>query len=122
MGTCEVLKRVCEKKKKIMFAIIEASGKQYWVEPNKFYDFNNINVEVGKKIILNRILLLKNGDQTLIGQPLLENVLIEGSVIRELLGKKVVIYKMKPKKKTRKKAGFRQKISRVKIEQIRIKN
>ena len=46
-----------------MFAIIEASGKQYWVEPNKFYDFNNINVEVGKKIILNRILLLKNGDQ-----------------------------------------------------------
>ena len=105
-----------------MFAIIEASGKQYWVEPNKFYDFNNINVEVGKKIILNRILLLKNGDQTLIGQPILENVLIEGSVIRELRGKKVVIYKMKPKKKTRKKAGFRQKISRVKIEQIRIKN
>jgi large subunit ribosomal protein L21 len=105
-----------------MFAIIEASGKQYWVEPNKFYDFNNINVEVGGEITLNRVLLLKNGNKILIGQPILKNVLIKGSVIRELLGGKIVIYKMKPKKKTRKKAGFRQKISRVKIEQIRIKN
>ena len=66
-----------------MFAIIEASGKQYWVEPNKFYDFNNINVEVGGEITLNRVLLLKNGNKILIGQPILKNVLIKGSVIRE---------------------------------------
>ena len=42
------------------YAIIEISGKQFWVEMGKFYDFNRIPTELGKEITLNRVLLLNN--------------------------------------------------------------
>jgi len=42
------------------YAIIEVSGKQFWIEVGKYYDLNRITVNLGKEIILNRVLLLNN--------------------------------------------------------------
>lgn len=81
------------------YAIVEISGKQFWVEIGKFYDFNRIPTELGKEILLNRVLLLNNEGETLIGQPYLNNVKIQGKIIKHLRGKKKIIYKMKSKKK-----------------------
>jgi len=80
------------------YAIIEISGKQFWVEVGKFYNFNRIPCELGKQIILNRVLLLNNEGDILIGQPFLNNVEIQGKILQHLRDKKKIIYKMRPKK------------------------
>ena len=85
------------------YAIVEISGRQFWIEINKYYDFNRISIELEKQIILNRVLLIKNSTDVLIGKPYLENVQVKGKIIEHLKGKKNIVYKMKPKKKNRKK-------------------
>ena len=100
------------------YAIVEISGRQFWIEAGKYYDFNRIPTKLGKKITLNRILLFKNEKNILIGKPYLENVKIIGKIIKHLRDKKIIIYKMRPKKKTRKKQGHRQDLTRVLIEEI----
>jgi len=102
------------------YAIVEISGRQFWIEIGKYYDFNRIPTELGKKIILNRVLLLNNDGEILIGKPYLETVKIKGRILEHLRGRKTIIYKMRPKKKTRKKQGHRQELTRVLIEDITI--
>ena len=102
------------------YAIVEISGRQFWIETGKYYDFNRISIELGKQITLNRILLFNNDGNILIGKPYLESVKITGKILEHFRGKKKIIYKMRPKKKTRKKKGHRQELTRVLIEDISI--
>lgn len=102
------------------YAIIEISGRQFWIERGKYYDFNRIPTELGKQITLNRVLLINNEGNVLIGQPYLEDVKITGKVLEHLRGKKTIVYKMRPKKKTRRKQGHRQELTRVLIEDINV--
>jgi large subunit ribosomal protein L21 len=100
------------------YAIVEISGRQFWIETGKYYDFNRIPTELGKEIILKRVLLLNNNGDILIGKPYLETVTIKGKILEHLRSKKTIVYKMQPKKKTRKKQGHRQELTRVFIEDI----
>ena len=102
------------------YAIVEISGRQFWIETGKYYDFNRIPTELGKEITLNRVLLLNNDGEILIGKPYLESVKVKGKILEHLRGRKTIIYKMRPKKKTRKKQGHRQELTRVLIEEITI--
>ena len=102
------------------YAIVEISGRQFWIETGKYYDFNRIPTELGKQITLNRVLLLNNDGDVLVGKPYLETVKIKGKILEHLRGKKTIVYKMRPKKKTRKKQGHRQELTRVLIEDISI--
>lgn len=100
------------------YAIVEISGRQFWIEIGKYYDFNRISTKLGKQILLNRVLLLNNNGEILIGKPYLETVEIKGKILEHFRGKKTIVYKMKPKKKTRKKQGHRPELTRVLIEDI----
>ena len=102
------------------YAIVEISGRQFWVEKGKYYDLNRIPTELGKQITLNRVLLLNNDGEVLIGKPFLDDVTITGRVLEHLRDRKKTVYKMRPKKKTRKKQGHRQELTRVLIEKISI--
>ena len=102
------------------YAIVEISGKQFWVETGKFYDFNRFSTELGKEITLNRVLLLNDEGNVSIGQPYLTNVKVKGRILEHLRGKKKIVYKMRSKKKTRRKQGHRQELTRVLIETITI--
>ena len=62
--------------KSMKYAIVEISGRQFWIEIGKYYDFNRIPTELGKEIILNRVLLFNDGGNVLVGQPYLKNVKI----------------------------------------------
>jgi len=99
---------------------LEISGRQFWIETGKYYDLNRIPTELGKEITLNRVLLLNNDGEVLIGKPFLEDVTITGRVLEHLRDRKKTVYKMRPKKKTRKKQGHRQELTRVLIEKISI--
>jgi large subunit ribosomal protein L21 len=102
------------------YAIVEISGRQFWIETGKYYDFNRIPTELGKQITLNRVLLLNNDGDVSIGKPYLDSVTVKGKILEHLRGKKTIVYKMRPKKKTRKKQGHRQELTRVLIEDINI--
>ena len=58
------------------YAIIDISGRQFWVEKGKYYDLNRIPVDIGKKVTLNRVLLSNNEGEISIGKPYLELSLI----------------------------------------------
>ena len=102
------------------YAIIEISGRQFWIETGKYYDFNRIPTELGKQITLNRVLLVNDEGTVLVGNPYLESVKITGKILEHLRGKKTIVYKMRPKKKTRRKQGHRQELTRVLIEDINV--
>jgi large subunit ribosomal protein L21 len=102
------------------YAIIEISGRQFWIERGKYYDFNRIPTRLGEEITFNRVLLINNDGNLLIGKPYLDSGKIKGKILEHLRGKKTIVYKMRPKKKTRKKQGHRQELTRVLIEDISI--
>jgi len=70
------------------YAIVEISGRQFWIEEGKYYDFNRIPTDLGKQITLNRVLLVNDGENVLIGQPYLESVKIKGKILEHFRGKK----------------------------------
>jgi large subunit ribosomal protein L21 len=101
------------------YAIVQASGKQFWVEESNFYDFDKLPLNRGDMFNLNQILLVKELDRISVGKPFLDKEFsIEATVLRHLSGSKVRVYKMRPKKKTRKTFGSRRKLTRVLINSI----
>lgn len=100
------------------YAIIETGGKQLRVEPGRFYDVELLHTEPDHKITLEAVLLVQHNGDVTIGQPFIDGATVEGTVMRHLRGRKVLVYKMKPKKKTRKKRGHRQEITRLMINSI----
>jgi large subunit ribosomal protein L21 len=100
------------------YAIIETGGKQLRVEPGRFYDIELLSAEPDETVTLETVLLVQHNGDVTIGQPFVDGATVEGKVMRHLRGRKVIVYKMKPKKKTRKKRGHRQEITRLMINSI----
>ena len=101
------------------YAIVQASGRQYWVEENKFYDFDKLPLDRGDKFSINQILLVNQKSNVSLGTPYLDGEFsVEATVLRHLSGSKIRVYKMRPKKKTRKTFGSRRKLTRVLINSI----
>ena len=106
------------KTKESLFAIAEASGKQVLFEVNRYYDLNRIDAKEKEKITLENILLIKENEKISIGKPYIKNAKIELEVISHKRDKKIIVYKMRPKKKTRRKMGHRQELTRVMVKSI----
>lgn len=102
------------------YAIIETGGKQIKVEAGRFYDIELLSIEPDEKVTIDAVLLVQHEGEVSIGQPLVEGATVEGTVMRHFRGRKVLVYKMKPKKKTRKKRGHRQEITRLLINSINL--
>lgn len=100
------------------YAIIETGGKQLRVEPGRFYDIELLCAQPDETVTINSVLLVQHDGEVTIGQPLVEGATVEGTIIRNFRGRKVLVYKMKPKKKTRKKRGHRQETTRLMINSI----
>ena len=102
------------------YAIIETGGKQLRVEPGRFYDIELLTAEPDQTVNIETVLLVQHDGDVTIGQPFIDGAKVEGTVMRHLRGRKVLVYKMKPKKKTRKKRGHRQEITRLMINSIEL--
>ena len=103
------------------YAIIEAGGTQFRVEPGRFYDLNRLHIEEDGNVTIDKVLFVSHDGESLVGQPLVEGATVSGTVMRHLRGRKIIVYKMKPKKKTRKKRGHRQELTRLMIDSISLK-
>ena len=100
------------------YAIIETGGKQLRVEPGRFYDIELLKDEADSQVTIDKVLFVQHDGGVNIGQPWVEGATVQGTVMRHFRGRKVLVYKMKPKKKTRKKRGHRQEITRLMIDSI----
>ena len=100
------------------YAIIETGGKQLRVEPGRFYDVERLPIEPDETISLDQVLLVQDSDKISVGQPLVKGATVNATVMQHLRGRKIIVYKMRPKKKTRKKQGHRQELTRLMINSI----
>jgi large subunit ribosomal protein L21 len=98
-----------------MKAIIETGGKQYSVEEGSIIYVEKLDVEEGKKVVFDKV-LMSNG---VVGNPYVEGSKVEGVVLKNGKGKKLTIFTYKPNKtSTRKKQGHRQPYTKVEIKKI----
>ena len=102
------------------YAIIEAGGTQIRVEPGRFYEINHLDGQPNDDYVIDKVLLVKDGENVTIGQPYVEGATVEGEILSHRRGRKVIVYKMQPKKKTRKKRGHRQELTRLMIKSISV--
>ena len=103
-----------------LYAIAETSGQQFWFEVDKYYDIDRLNAKEKDKIYIDKILLIKDKENVSIGRPYVKNAKIELEVVSHKRDKKIIVYKMRPKKKTRRKMGHRQELTRVMVKSITI--
>jgi large subunit ribosomal protein L21 len=102
------------------YAIVEASGQQFWLQPNRYVDIDRVDAQEGDTITLDNVLLLRDGSGTTIGQPYVQGASVQLEVLAHRRGPKIIVYKMRPKKKTRRKNGHRQELTRVKVTAITV--
>ena len=103
-----------------LYAIAETSGQQFWFEVNRYYDIDRLNAQEKDKITIEKVLLLKDKNSITIGKPYIKDARIELEVVSHRRDKKIIVYKMRPKKKTRRKMGHRQELTRVMVKSISI--
>ena len=104
------------------YAIVEASGQQFWLQPGRYYDFDRMPEAVDAVIILDQVLMVKAGTAVTLGRPYVQDAKVNLKVLAHRRGPKVVVYKMRRKKKTRSKRGHRQELTRAYVESISVGN
>jgi large subunit ribosomal protein L21 len=102
------------------YAIVEASGQQFWLQPNRYYDLDRLSAEVDSTVTLDNVLVVNDGKAATLGQPYVNGASVELKVMAHRRGPKLIVYKMRPKKKTRRKNGHRQELTRVMVQSISV--
>ncbi|MCD8188968.1 MAG: 50S ribosomal protein L21 [Clostridiales bacterium] len=103
-----------------MTAIIVTGGKQYKVAEGDTLFIEKLPVEVGDTVTFDQVLAVIDGDNATFGTPVVEGASVEASVVKNGKGKKVRIFKYKPKKGYRKRQGHRQPYTKVTIGKITV--
>lgn len=100
-----------------MYAIIATGGKQYRVSEGDVIYIEKIDAQVDSTVSFD-VLLMGNDGDVKIGTPVVEGVKVEGKVVGQIRGEKIVVYKYKSKKNYRRKQGHRQPYTKVEITKI----
>ena len=101
-----------------MQAIIEACGKQYKVAEGDVVFMEKLGAEAEETVTFDKVLAILDGDKATFGAPVVEGASVDASVVKNGKGKKVVIFKYKPKKGYRLRQGHRQPYTKVEIKKI----
>ena len=102
-----------------MYAIIESCGKQYKVAEGDVVFFEKLDVEEGKKVTFDNVVLVSDDKKVEVGAPYVKGVKVEGKVVAHGKGKKILVYKYKAKKNYRRTQGHRQPYTKVEITKIK---
>jgi len=100
-----------------MYAVIESGGKQYRVAEGDVIQVEKLPVEIGKKVELDRVLMVSTGEGVKVGAPVVEGAQVTATVQEHGRGKKIIVYKHK--KNYHKKQGHRQDYTNLHIDQIK---
>ena len=100
-----------------MYAVVEINGKQYRAEKGAKLTVDKMDAEPGSGVELDKVLLV-SGDEVKVGAPYVEGASIKATVVEEIKGDKVIVFKYKPKKDYRRTRGHRQPYTVLQIEDI----
>ena len=103
-----------------MYAVIETGGKQYRVEVGTELEVELLDVEPGKTITIDRVLLVADGDDSTIGRPLVADATVSAEVVTQTRGPKLISFKYRPKARSRVKKGHRQELTVLRIADITV--
>lgn len=101
------------------YAVIETGGKQYRVSEGDIITVEKIEGERGDTVIFDHIYMVKRDSEMLIGTPRVSGVEVVGEIVAQIKGPKIYVFKMKRRKGYRKKTGHRQRLTQLKIKEIR---
>lgn len=101
-----------------MYAIVEIAGLQYKVEKDQRLYVNRLNVEEGKKVKFDRVLLIDNDGKVEVGAPVINGAVVEATVNGEVKSDKVLVFKKKRRKGYQKMNGHRQIFTSITINKI----
>jgi large subunit ribosomal protein L21 len=103
------------------YAIVLDGGKQYKAVIGQTIDVDRYDVEEGEEVDLNEVLLVSNGDTISVGTPLVEGANVKATVVGQVKGPKIVVFRYKAKERIRTKTGHRQQYTRLRIDAIEMK-
>lgn len=101
-----------------MYAIVECGGRQYRAEEGHSFIVEKLPYEVGEKIELDRVLLISDEGEVNIGQPAVDGALVKATVVEQFRGKKIFVWKYRPRKRYRRRQGHRQSYTRLLVDEI----
>ena len=101
-----------------MYAIVSSGGKQYKVQKGEILRVEKISGDIGVPVSFDKVLMFSDGENVNIGQPVLENVSVNGHIVEQDKAKKIIVFKYKRRKRYRRKQGHRQQYTAVKIDSI----
>lgn len=101
-----------------MYAVIKTGGKQVQVAAGDTIAVEKMPLSAGETVELDRVLLVADGDQVMIGTPLVEGATVKATVVDQVKGEKVTVFRYRPKSRYRRKTGHRQRYTRLRIDEI----
>ena len=101
-----------------MYAVVKTGGKQYKVEEGQVLRLEKISGNVGSSVKFDQVLMVGDGADVQIGQPLLDGVSVQGHIVEQGKEKKIIVFKYKRRKRFRRKQGHRQEFTSVRIDSI----
>ena len=101
-----------------MYAVIKTGGKQYRVVEGETLKIESVAGDVGGAIVLDKVLMVGNGDKVSVGKPLLSGATVKATIVSNGRHDKVTIFKMRRRKHYQKHQGHRQNYTEIRIDGI----
>ena len=101
-----------------MYAIIQSGGKQVKAEPGSNIVIEKLDGEAGDAVQLDQVLMVVDGAETVVGQPLVENAVVHGEIVKQGRHPKILVFKSRRRKDSKKKTGHRQYYTSVLVKEI----
>jgi large subunit ribosomal protein L21 len=101
-----------------VYAVVRSGARQYRAEAGDTILVERLPVEVGQQLELDDVLLVADGERVEIGQPIVKKAKVKATVIAQEKGPKIRIFKYRPRKRYRRRAGHRQRYTRLRVDEI----
>jgi len=103
-----------------VYAVVRTGSKQYRVRVGDVIEVEKLPVEPGQAVTLEEVLLVERDGTVTVGQPVVPGARVVARVLDQVKGPKLIVFKMKPKTRYRRKTGYRQRYTRLQVEAIQV--
>jgi large subunit ribosomal protein L21 len=101
-----------------VYAVVRSGARQYRAEEGGTILVERLSAEPGDKVELKEVLLVADGKKVTVGQPVVKGAKVVATVVAQEKGPKIRIFKYRPRKRYRRRAGHRQFYTRLRVEEI----
>ncbi len=120
LDTTSIGTSMCARAETNMYAVVEAGGRQYQLTSGRYVDVDMVAGEPETDFVFERVLMIVDGDKSVVGKPIIDGAKVTGKIVAQGRSSKIIVFKYRPKKGTRKRTGHRQGFTRIYIGAIKI--